>query len=375
MNSALPGVLHLVDSLAIGGAERVAVNIANSLPRNKYRISLCSTRREGPLSSELSPDVNRLALRRKRTFELRAISSLVHFIQQHQIRLLHAHSTSLLLAATASLFPPFPAVIWHDHYGRHHIKSRPVHQYRLLASRLAAVIAVNQSLAAWSIDTLKVKKDRVFYIPNFSYIPPITGVASNLPGRQGKRIICVANLRPQKDHTSLLQAMTLVIRQVPDVHLILVGAADQPSYFDVLKKLVVELGLSQKVTFLGQRSDIGNLLRSCDIGVLSSASEGMPLALIEYGLSKLPTIATNVGQCAEVLDHGRAGLLVPPKSPEALADALLKVLFNSESYQVFGVRLHTHVEEKYSALAVLKKISSLYDMILSSQRDIRTAHL
>src|SRR5438876_11120160 len=85
--------------------------------------------------------------------------------------------------------------------------------------------------------------------------------------------------------------------------------------------------------------------KACDVGVLSSRSEGMPLALLEYGMNGLPSVATRVGQCAEMLDDGRAGLLVPPAAPEPLAKAILALLQSPEQRAELGGRFRQRTQQ------------------------------
>ena len=96
------GVMNLVDTLSVGGTERVAVNIANQLAERGHRSFLCTTRKEGKLAELVSPHVGRLALHRKRTLELDAIRRLTRFMKDHQIDVIHAHGSSILTANLAS---------------------------------------------------------------------------------------------------------------------------------------------------------------------------------------------------------------------------------------------------------------------------------
>src|SRR5262249_26337320 len=123
-------------------------------------------------------------------------------------------------------------------------------------------------------------------------------------------------------------------------------------------------GLCGHVTCLGQRTDVPAILRGCDVGVLSSASEGLPLALIEYGLCRLPAVATRVGQCPDVLDDGRAGLLVPPGSPGPLADAILDLLGSAERRASFAARLARRVRTVYGPREALARVESIYCSVL-----------
>ena len=162
--------------------------------------------------------------------------------------------------------------------------------------------------------------------PEFCLLRWSDAEPGDLPGRVGARIVCVANFRAQKDHLTLLQALALVVQQVSEAHLLLVGASSDQDYFDLVRKEISRLGLNQNVSLLGERQDVSAILLGADIGVLSSVSEGLPLALLEYGMARLATVATAVGQCPEVLDEGRAGILVPPGAPNQLGEALLSLL-------------------------------------------------
>jgi glycosyltransferase involved in cell wall biosynthesis len=341
-----PGVLHLVDTLEPGGTERVAVNLVNHLSRERFRPYLGTTRREGALASEVLPDVGRLSLNRSRTLDLGALRRLVAFVRENRISIVHAHSSSLFLAALL----PGVRIVWHDHFGRE--EDRPAWLWRPPARRAAAVVAVSEDLARWSRHRLGVE---AVYLPNF--VPEVlVGPVPDLPGTPGRRVVCVANLRAQKDHLTLLRA----IAHVPEAHLLLAGADVEPAYAARVRSEAVALG--DRVTFLGSRSDIPDLLRGCDVGVLASASEGFPLSLLEYGRAGLAAVATRVGQCPEVLDG--AGILVPPGDPGALAEALLALLGDPARREELGERLCRRVRERYSASAVMERLEAVYHRVL-----------
>ncbi len=360
-------VLQVCDSLDAGGMERVAVNVANCLPLERFESHICATRREGPLERCIAPHVRRLCLWRKNTLDAGAVRRLIGYCRENDISILHAHASSLFIASVASLFAPFPKLIWHDHYGAHETKERPAWAYRLPATRIDGVIAVSRALAEWSVAALHIPAGKVRFIPNFVAPAERTGDVPDLPGTPGSRIVCVANLRPQKDHVNLLRAMKRVVRQFPAAHLLLLGAADEPGHLELIRREIGLQDLGANVTWLGSRDDVDAVVRGCDIGVLSSASEGLPLALIEYGMSGLPSVATRVGQCEDVLEGGRAGILVPPSSPDELADALLALLRSPEERRRFGREFQQRVQREYSADAAMGRIVALYDAVLGKE--------
>lgn len=366
-----PGVMQLSDSLNIGGAERVAVNLANSLPEGRFRSHLCSTRTEGPLAQVVSPSVGRLRLNRTSRFEPRALRRLTTYIEENRIAILHAHGTTLFLATAAAALSRFPAVIWHDHFGPNSDSERSVPLYGLAARRAAGVIAVNDSLAEWSRSRLRMPAERVWYVPNFVCESPDVAPVSGLPGIPGFRIVCVANLRPEKGHLALLEAMRIVRRAEPRAHLILVGDAPHEETLDRVRAELGRPDLSGHVSWLGLRNDVPAVLRGCDVGVLSSSSEGLPLALIEYAMALLPAVATDVGQCAEVLDGGRAGLLVPPLAPAPLANALLSLLRSPELRSSLAERALSRARKLYGMERNVERVCAIYEAVLRTSETRR----
>lgn len=363
-------VMQVTDWLEPGGKERVALNIANLLPRDRFESFLCTTRPStGGLERAVSADVRRLRLDRTRTVDIGAMRRLIAFNAAHGIDVMHAHGSSLFVASIASRFPPYPKLVWHDHYGPYRRDDRPTWLYRLAASRIDGVIAVNHALLEWARGPLQVPADRAWYLPNFVCDETASAGASRpagavaLPGRRGRRVVCVAHLRPQKDHATLLRAFAAVVTRVADAHLLLVGGHSDSSYHGQLVRLVSSLHLDRRVTLMGQQDDVAAILSQCDVGVLSSESEGFPLALIEYGHAQLATVATDVGQCAEILDHGRAGRLVPPGNAPALADALVRLLTHADERAAAARLLSARARERYGAGPLLEQLCRIYDSV------------
>jgi glycosyltransferase involved in cell wall biosynthesis len=138
---------------------------------------------------------------------------------------------------------------------------------------------------------------------------------SEIIPKKGFTAVTVARLAPPKDHATLLEAMT----HVPDIHLWIVG--DGP-LSGALRTGAASLGLEGRVTFLGEPRSVGAYLAAADVFVLSSLSEGIPISLLEAMASGLPAVVTAVGGMEEVIKLSLAGILVPPRTPQALAQAL-----------------------------------------------------
>lgn len=358
-------VMHLTDTLDIGGRERIAVEFANRMPRTQFETSVCTTRRDGPLVSELRDDVGHLCLHRTRMIDLRATRALAAYIRDHRVDLLHVHGSAILIARMAASLCGHPTILWHDHFGTNDRAERPAWLYRLLMRRVDGILAVSQSLADWSRDRLRFPGHRVWCLPNCVNIcdaEPSETV--DLPGRPGSRIVCVANLRPAKDHLTLIRAFAAVASRRRDAHLLLVGAASDRTCHESVLREIEQLGLTDRVSLLGQRTDVPAILRGCDIGVLSSRSEGLPVSLLEYGAAGLAVAATRVGQCSDVLDDGRAGMVVPPQSAKALGRAIESMLADCPMRQSLAEQLHRRVADRYSSRAVIRQLSEIYATVL-----------
>ncbi len=358
MNERL-NVIHIVDSLATGGAERVAVNMANVLAEKGVNVHLCVTRSEGGLKALIDPRVKYLFLNRKGVVGLKGICNLRRYIRKNKIKIAHAHSSSAFTAVLSTIGTRCK-VVWHDHLGNPEYLAKRELLLLLLCRRFSYVYAVNYDLTKWNTDVLHVSSDKVEYLPNF---PVLSDGQEHvrLPGNKPFKMICTANLREQKDHFTLIKA---VAEHTDKVDLYLVGNDWNDNYSKEVKKTIAEYGIAGSVHILGSRNDILSILKECDIGILSSKSEGLPVSLLEYGLAGLPVICTSVGECATVLGNGEYGMLVESGDVDGLSSAIERMLSDEKLRAGYASKFHKHVMENYSKDAIMEHvINKYYDLI------------
>ena len=178
----------------------------------------------------------------------------------------------------------------------------------------------------WAIEQIGLRREQTEVLPNainlhrFETIQPISrkdlGITKPLVA------VMVANLRPQKDHLLLFQALAQTVTAKEKIHLLLVGLDLADEYSRTCRQTVEALGLTSQVTFMGERLDVPQLLRTADIGLLSSRSESGPVVLLEYGASGLPFIATLTGQVAHFFHEHQQPFLVQPGDVAGYAQAL-----------------------------------------------------
>jgi len=176
-------------------------------------------------------------------------------------------------------------------------------------------------------------------------------------GRDLPVVFTPARLHAQKGHTYLLQAAA----QVPDAIFVLAGDGPERS---ALEELCLRLGLEDRVRFLGRREDIPELLATCDLFVLPSLYEGLPLSVLEAMASGKPVVATGVGGTDEVVVHGSTGKLVPPMDVTALAVAIGAMLRDQAMAARFGEAGRKRVAQLFSAEVMVRGVSDLYDELI-----------
>lgn len=346
-------IAQIIDSLESGGAERMAVNYANALESEIEFSGIVVTRKEGVLLNQISPSVSYLFLNKKRQIDFKALFTLRSYVLKNKITHIHAHSTSFFLAFLLKLTLPRIKIIRHDHYGQSEfLETRPHLVLKLTAFFFNGVIVVNQNLKRWS--EKKIKAKNVVYFPNFA-VEDITVTENTvLNGLEGKRIICLANLRAQKNHALLLEVAQKLSSKHPDWSFHLVGKDFEDNYSKEIKQKIYKEKLNNVFVY-GSRQDISNVLNQATIGVLVSKSEGLPVALLEYGQFKKPVIVTNVGEIPFVIEHRNNGLIVPDLNAEIFYDLLIECIENSSLRIGLGDRLFETISDRFSKKTIIKK--------------------
>ncbi|MBB4803632.1 glycosyltransferase involved in cell wall biosynthesis [Flavobacterium nitrogenifigens] len=346
-------IVQIIDSLETGGAERMAVNYANSLSNQIEFSGLIVTRKEGLLRNYVSKNVFYLFLEKKSSFDLKAVFKLKNYIKSNNVDIMHAHSSSFFIAVLVKIMMPKIKIVWHDHYGiSQNLEARKNFILKISSFFFSGIISVNKSLQNWAQNYLKCSG--IIYLPNFIQQSDKAVKSLELQGSDGKRIICVANLRPQKNHELLIHGAFQIQKKFPDWTFHLVGKDFNDSYSEKLKHKVEELKLSNTVFFYGPLDNTQGLLENSEIGVLTSLSEGLPLALLEYGFSGLAVVATNVGQIPNILSSEKEGFLIESNNLDQLVNSIEKLIEDEDLRKQMGINFKFFVEQHFSEKSILK---------------------
>jgi glycosyltransferase involved in cell wall biosynthesis len=331
-------VLWLVKGLDRGGAERLLVASARRRDRQGLAVRAGYLMPDmGALVAELEAEgVPVACLGRRRILDPRWLASLRRSLIRDPVDIVHAHSPVAAVGAriVARSLPrrQRPRVVSTDHslWDSHVTATRWADGLTsgLDDARLTVSEAVRASLprrihrrslvVSPGIEVERVRAQRAHR----------DAVRAELGLEPGTLAVgTVANLRPVKAYPDLLTAALEVIERLPHVRFVTVGQGPQEAE---VRALHSRLGLGDRVLLLGHRPDAVRLMAACDVFVLSSLHEGLPVALMEALALGLPVVATDVGGIPELIEPGREGLLVPPGRPGELATALVTVLTDAE---------------------------------------------
>lgn len=238
---------------------------------------------------------------------------------------------------------------------------------RMMAYRLTDFLcehSTNVSIAAVEryVDIKAAPKEKISFIPNgidFSRFRFSTSARNKL--RHALKLeqtfvwLAVGRLEEQKDYPNMLQAF----KTMPENHhLLIVG---EGPLLASLQDLCKTLGLDKRVSFLGRRTDVPDLMSAADAYLMSSAYEGLPMVLLEAAATELPMVATDVGGNREIVLEGQDGYLVKPHDSEALAKAMQKLsALEPAKRQEMGQRGREHVVATYDLDKVVNQWEALY---------------
>lgn len=341
-------ILQLIDSLEIGGAERMAVSFANALQKEVGFSALVATRAEGKLREFLDPSIHYLFLHKKQTIDWKALRSLKQFCRSHQITHIQAHSTSYATAVLLKTIYPAVQIIWHNHYGNSlQMRGKRLRILQWSSRFFHGMIACNQDLLEWGLRQLSVTK--ALYLPNFTDGKDAVPAQTTLHGVKGKRVLLLGNLRPEKNHKLLLEAALALRTEFPDWTYHLVGNDLQDAYSQSLRAFIEQHDLAETVYLYGSRPDSHHIIQQATIATLTSKIEGLPVALLEYGYHAKAVVVTAVGEIPAIVYHQKNGFLASPNQAEELIIYLRTLMRDEKLRNQMGNALKLSVTSKYDA--------------------------
>jgi glycosyltransferase involved in cell wall biosynthesis len=313
----LLSVMHVIDTLLIGGKERMLVEVANQSIKSGMQVSVCVTRAGDVLSKELESSIPVKILNRDSTFDLGGFQRFLSFSKEQKPDIFHAHGRSsfAFLAFLKAMKQIAAPIILHDHLGIELDSNIPL-WFRLCGNSLVdRYVGVYTKLADWAqragISTEKISViENAIDLHRFNESHPLDLHKEFHVDPSVVIGVVVGRICQEKGVDQLLRVVSQLTEKTPVVIIWVGPVADDGYYQQCMKHYNHNQGVN--VHFVGERIDIPSLLKGADFALLPSRSESGPIAIIEYIASGLPFVAFQVGGiCDQLAGLGLPGF-VPP---------------------------------------------------------------
>jgi len=380
------GVAQLIDNLSVGGAEQLAVQIANGLAKAGRPAFVYVLRGTGPLADRIDPGVTLRVLdihRRQINNPFKFIASLIDghrkFSRQIeadnvavvQSHLTHANFWNLLLSVTGVTIG-FPTI--HNNqefqYGSSGFKGAwPKIAYKLMLSKCGGVIACSDEVRSSLITELGVDDpgEKLITVTNGVDIPERISEQLRTKVRAGFTltpetpvVLGAGRLTYQKNFSVLVDAAKIVKEKVPDVKFIVGGEGELRAD---LEAQITRLNLENTVFLPGNIMNLPEMMQSADLFALPSKYEGLPLVLLEAMASGLPAVGSSIKGTIDVIENGKNGLLTELDDIDGLADAITELLTDKNRRMSMSAEAVETINSKFSFNSLLNKLENIYGRV------------
>ena len=344
------------------------VSVVRKLDRKKFRVVVGYIYGQGTLAGEMrKAGANVVDLSRRGKVDPLLIIKIFLLIRKERIKVVHTHLVHATVAGRiAAKLAGVRSIVTTRHYAYYHKRRGLVNwMERKSATLNGRFVAVSDAVREYMQSREKYRPEKIMVIHN-AVEPGLFHPAGGQddPRKNSLLIGSVGRLHSSKGYDTLLKSMPEVIKEFPQAKLVIAGNGTEK---DSLEGIRDQLGLSDKVTFLGIKTpeEIRALLRGISLFVMASNYEGFGLAAVEAMASGIPVVATNVGGLLEIVEEGKTGFLVPPDEPLALAHRIICLLKNRNLRVEMGRAGRKRVETFFSLDNMIAKLETMYRDLLN----------
>lgn len=365
--------MHVVESLARGGLERMVCDLAIEQAREGLVPSVINLFGGGLLGDELRATGIAVTDIDKRSGSLlAALWRLRRALRRSRPAIIHTHNATAHYHVVAAGLGLWGAPIVNTRHGAGSARNDPRERlYRASLFATARVVAVSEHARNHFINQRWMVADRIGVIPNGIRVerfrgPPQESLRPGLGlGPEHHVVGIVGRLNWAKDHEFLLRAWTQVQRDDAAARLLVIGDGELR---EALVACAARLGVASTVQWLHDRSDVPRLLHDLDVLALSSRTEGYSIALLEGAAAGVPMVVTNVGGNREIVADGVTGVVVPHGDEVALSRALLDLLSDPQRRASYGSAAAAWAAQAAGVDTMQRRYADLYRSLLAGAR-------
>lgn len=336
-------VVHIIDRLETGGAEKVVIFLANLLHQNGHSVRVITTVSKGPQLQLLNPSISFVCINRNWKW------NPVHMFRLkkacHGFDVIHLHGTPTLKYAmlTKKLFTLKGKIIFHAHNSSVFLKERQWLLRRLLKETI--LIATSQEVVIAATNAIKINKNRLFCFTNTVVKPQLKNIAT----KKYRHLVQVSNIVPHKNISFSIELLKR-LNAIPGTpfHLTVIGKIYDKEYFDRLNQLIFENGLSAHISFITNCDDVLPLLSEFTMGLHTSTVETGPVAVVEYLACELPFLAYRTGEVAEVVASELPGFITNNFNIEDWVSRIVQLAKVSEQNELIKEKMNAVYRRHFS---------------------------
>jgi Glycosyltransferase len=365
-------ILHFLDTLNRGGAEMQALDVCRNAKNFGFEMT-CVTAQGGALENDFSSSgVEFIKLSRKFPIDPFLVSQLRKIIKEREIEVVQGYQAvdGLHLYLATRGLKNVKKVLSFQGGTIYDWKNRRTLLF--LIPRMDANIVVSRGLKEWH------EKQDGFDTTNFTVI--YNGADTKRLAPSGKSLRAELGLdektpligmignfyrEERKDQLTVCRALPRVFAEIENAHCVFAGRIEEGAEdkFADCKNFCIENKIIDRVHFLGGRSDVPDVLNALDLFVLSSRREGLPVAVSEAMLARVPMIVSDIEPLIEASGEGKYAGVFPVGNHEILAEKILKLLKDEESRNDLAARAERFAQENFSIEAHLRELRNLYETI------------
>lgn len=369
-------VMHIIGGGEFGGAEQHIITLLKKLDRKKFNLHLCCLFPEPLLTVARRENINVTYLEMNNKFDLKTIKKFAALIMEKDIDIVHTHGVRANFVGRlgARRVGSKVVVVTTIHsllkYDYPNTITRALNNFleKLTAGRTNHFVAVSTALKE-DLVTQGINEKKISVIHNGIDLSQFTPGKSdrlkkliNLTSDE-KIIGMVARFHPVKGHRYFLEAAKILLSKEPNFKFVLVGDGDNDYIKGISEQL--NLDLEKQVYLLGFQKDIVEIMRSLDLLVIPSLSEGFGLTAVEAMAIKVPVVASGVGGLLDIVKDGETGILVPPGNSVAISDAILNLIKNPQKSNTLVENAYHKVWQNFSQETMAKSTENLYAALVS----------
>jgi glycosyltransferase involved in cell wall biosynthesis len=370
----------LISSLEHGGAEGQVLALAEHLDPDRFETHLCSLSPHLPLTRSLPPRVPVHLIPKRWRFDTTVVTRLAWLLRRHRIDLVHSFLFDAEIAGRlAGRLARVQAVVGSER-NSNYVRSFPHSIAGRLTRRLSNALVANSNAGKlFTVRTLGLPESHVYVVYNGvdtdRFQPyPVEALRQRLGlPVHGPVVGMVANFKRQKNYEMFFRVAERVLWSCPDARFVSVGAAmrdDQQGserYHREMRQLSEELGVRDRILWLGTRDDMPDVYNLFDVAVLTSRREGTPNVLLEAMASGLPTVVTNVADNAVHVRDGVTGFIVAVDDVATMGRRVLALLTDKAARRAMGGAARQRAAEAYSLAGMAGRMASVYEQVLEQR--------